>query len=245
MIEITLPVFALIFGLFLHYLSEFATIKRKINKLWIQEIIFDNDIKATSENIKPVQEGLRVLEKPILNKELTKKFSKIECLSSEIDTLSDFISYLFILLMVSFIVLLIDYLFSLTSNPDWNSTSSILDSIKHIALDKTLTTGVLIAALFFILPQMLKTSLEIDIINPKKTNLLDMKLFDVWYKYRCFDYKQHRFNEKLEPKILYKLLAEKYISNNKTFDGREIEIPKDLIDKLKKEGLIPDNGINS
>ncbi len=51
----------------------------------------------------------------------------------------------------------------------------------------------------------------------------DEKLFSVWYKYRCHRNKQKEFQDKLEPRRLYEILAEK-IENGELKEASQDEI---------------------
>ena len=67
--------------------------------------------------------------------------------------------------------------------------------------------------------------LKINIIFPsRKTSAIDEKLFSVWYKYKCHRNKQKELQkDKLEPRRLYEILAEK-IENGELKDASKEDI---------------------
>lgn len=234
MIEIVFSFFVLVFGLFMGYLSQYITQYREAYKLWIQEIVYDNDPISRNDELKTIKEKAKLTEE---EKEL---FSKIEYLTIEICSLGDLISTLFSLLCISFFIMMIILIVDgKTQSLSLNNSISVLNELIESSIIPLILVTILFLLLFLLLPKILKYGAGIDIITPSNTNEIDAKLFDIWYKHRCFEYRHPNFKNKLQPIRLYNILAQKYMSNEQTFDGKEIWLSDDLIENLKKEELIP------
>lgn len=228
--ELEAAFFGLIFGLFLGNLSQYVNQSREVHKLWIQEIVYDEDPINKKEELKLTNKELETPEeKTKLTKERVELFSKIESLTRDVVSSLDIMSFMFFILCITFFILFIESVLSLKTFNSGNY--SHFDQIQLIA------PAVLYTILYISLPKILKYSSHIDIIYPHKTSKTDEKLFDIWYKHRCFEHKNSYFRTKLEPKMLYKILAEKYKNKEITFDGKGIEMPEDIKEAMEKQGL--------
>ncbi|GFO96709.1 uncharacterized protein ig2599ANME_0898 [groundwater metagenome] len=123
--------------------------------------------------------------------------SKLESLSRETCGLTDFIFLVFLMICVT--ILLILY----TMKKNIPLITSTADANIVYA------SGVLTLMLFAALPVMLHYILKVDIISLSRSSSIDEKIFEVWYKNKCLYCKQEDFREKLEPRRLYEILAER------------------------------------
>jgi hypothetical protein len=228
--ELEAAFFGLIFGLFIGNLSQYVNQIREVDKLWIQEIVYDEDPINKKEELKLTNRELEISEeKTKLTKEKAELFSKIESLTKDVASSSDIMAFMFSILCISFLAFSAESILSL----------KILNSNNHNFFDQVqlIAPAALYTILYISLPKILKYSARIDILHPYKTSKIDEKLFDVWYKHRCFEHKNPYFRTRLEPIRLYKILAEKYKNKKITFDGKYIEIPEDIKAAMEKQGL--------
>jgi hypothetical protein len=122
--------------------------------------------------------------------------SKLESLSRETCGLADFIFLVFLMICVTILIIL----YTMKKNiPLITSTAD-----ANIVYASGLLTLMLFAALPVILHYI-----KIDIITSSRTSSIDEKIFEVWFKNKCLHCKQEDFRDKLEPRRLYEILAEK------------------------------------
>jgi|GEM_PF-6019105 hypothetical protein len=222
-----LAFYGFFFALFGIYLAQYLNQYREAYKLWVQEIVYDKDYKLKYEDLISSKQKSELTDK---EKDL---FSRIESLSRDLCTLADKLFILFSLVCFTFFVtisLSIHNLFELleTIRPYdelntlidyWNAYCTVLTSNNPnnpniYELNTLITVIILSTTLFISLPIILSYS-HINILKPNNTFRIDEKLFYVWYKHRCFRYKQLCFKTKLRPRRLYKIFAQKYMEKQK------------------------------
>lgn len=169
----------LLFGLFGVISSQYIIQYREAYALWINEIVYSN----TDNNPGSERKTL---------------CSKLESYSREICELTDMILLIFILISITFLIIVYTI--------EKNLPLMIYNSFDYnILIASRILTFMLFSSLILIL-----YFLKINIIHPyEKTSAIDEKLFSVWYKHKCHRHKQKDFQDKLEPRRLYEILAEK------------------------------------
>ncbi|KKI00310.1 hypothetical protein EO95_01200 [Methanosarcina sp. 1.H.T.1A.1] len=229
--------FGVLFALFGLYLTQYINQYREAYGLWVQEIVYKKDTRTT---------GIKKSE----------LFSKIESLAKELCQLADAISFLFTILCFTFLITASATILNLRLINSSTQNSSVPNETACAAILRLLNIStqndcecmmlilslILSIILFGSLPRILRYA-NINIINPSKTSKIDEKLFDVWYKHRCFEHKDDPFSLKLQPRRLYEILARKY-ENEEKINGKDIEIPKNIKNKMEKEGLFKKKNFN-
>lgn len=225
--------FGLLFGIFGVYITQFISQYREAYHLWIQRIVYD----VTDNGGDP----------GCTDSKCDKKLcSKIESYSRELCTLSDTLLLLFLCICVTYVILfVVSYpyirpiifpIYNALFNHSPLTVESFKNSISHFceineidSFNWSLQVSSIIIAtlmLFYGLPRLLKVS-NIDIFHFKRTSSIDEKLFNVWYKLKCFELKKEKYQRNLKPDQLYITLGRKYINNEK-IEGEDIEIPSNL-----------------
>ncbi|CAG0950845.1 MAG: hypothetical protein MPEBLZ_02420 [Candidatus Methanoperedens nitroreducens] len=198
----------LLFGLFGVISSQYIIQYREAYALWIKEIVYSD---------------------PENNSDTDKKAlcSKVESYSREICELTDMILLIFILISATFLIIV----YTIEKNMPLINPNTI---DYNILIASRVLTFMLFSSLILIL-----YFLKINIIFPSgKTSAIDEKLFSVWYKYKCYRNKQKEFLDKLEPRRLYEILAEK-IENGELKDASQDDIL--LIEPLFRSKKISSN----
>lgn len=198
----------LLFGLFGVISSQYIIQYREAYALWIKEIVYSN-----SEN------DLGCEKKALC--------SKVESYSREICELTDMILLIFILISATFLIIV----YTIEKNMPLINPNTV---DYNILIASRVLTFMLFSSLILIL-----YFLKINIVFPSgKTSAIDEKLFSVWYKYKCYRNKQKEFQDKLEPRRLYEILAEK-IENGELKDASQDDIL--LIEPLFRSKKIASN----
>ena len=142
--------------------------------------------------------------------------SKLESLSRETCGLADFIFLVFLMICVTILIIL------------YTMKKNMPLIISTADANIVYASGLLTLMLFAALPVILHY-IKIDIIASSRTSSIDEKIFEVWYKNKCLYCKQEDFCEKLEPRRLYEILAEKIESGAlKDASPEDIDLIKPL-----------------
>lgn len=237
--DVLIPLFIFILGLFFTKLSQYSSNYGEAYKLWIQEIVYGNfsiNMNGELESINGCSETNN--EKKKITKREIELFSKIEYLMIRIETLTDQIRILFISALFIFSVVMIINIYSIEVNSNGNSTifSDIFVNKWNTPVITFIFVILAYSLIFFMANLFLKDLIGIDLFGNKTLDIQN-KLFDIWYKHKCFDRRSQNF-EVLRPRRFYEILAQKYVSNEKTFDGKKIEISEKLKEKLIHENLL-------
>lgn len=153
--------------------------------------------------------------------EMNELCSRIESLTREICWINDLLWGVIFMIILTFVTIFITYM---------NIFPLITDTKEQIISYSCLFLTTMV---FCAVPLILQFILKVNVISPPKTSGIDRKLFQVWIKHKCFGHKEKEYIQNLEPKRLYELLFEYYKENVEK--GENIEIPQELITKLKLE----------
>jgi hypothetical protein len=149
--------------------------------------------------------------------------SNLESLSREICGLTDLLAIVVGLIILTFIVT-----FAVIS---WNYNLITEISERNI----TLASGFLAFSVVLSLPYIM-WKLNIYIYDPSKSSQIDEKIFAVWYKRKCHNYKNEQYRNKLQPIQLYEILAEKIDAGEIKPSQEELNLVTTLLRK-KNVGL--------
>lgn len=205
--------YGILFSLFGIYLSRYISQYREAYELWVKEIVYRKDTINEKENGS---------KKPRL-------FSKIESLARELCQIADAIFLLFTILCLTFLLTA-----SATISYLRSQECGVINHNEQIILILSL----IISTIIFLLLPILLRSAHIHILDTSKTSKIDEKVFEVWYKYRCFEHRDKDYSLKLQPRRLYETLARKY-------DNEEnIDLPKPLIEEMERKNFLKKKRLN-
>ncbi len=122
--------------------------------------------------------------------------SRLESLSRETCELADFIFVVFIMICITILTIL------------YTMKKNIPLILPSPSLNIMYASVVLTIMLLVALPVILRY-LKIDLIASSRTSSIDEKIFEVWYANKCHRCKHENYRNKLEPRRLYEILAEK------------------------------------
>lgn len=77
----------------------------------------------------------------------------------------------------------------------------------------------------------------------KQKHTIDEKLFELWYKFECFNTKNEKYRLKLQPRRLYNTFAKESASQAEIY-GEKIKIPEDLEKIMRQKKILKEKKLS-